>query len=287
MKDSENIGTSETENTCIIDETGDFAVVWKPPRMHCAPLRAGESGTLLDWYAAVFPPVRDLRGRKKGEGGLVHRLDFETRGLVLFAKTRRALEFLFSRQDEGAFVKEYDALCLKTGPSRSLVGFPPSPAIPDFLSSVSFPTSFLIESFFRPFGPGRKQVRPVTGENRRYRELAKDRGDFYKTGITGVSQIHPDNLPWRCESEGACGRLVNRTSFSAPLRELSLYCFNVKIRRGFRHQIRCHLSWIGYPILNDSLYGVPGVADGFLGLRSQGLVFPDPRTGEQREYRVS
>ncbi|MDR2434138.1 MAG: RNA pseudouridine synthase [Treponema sp.] len=261
-----------TEEARIIDETDDFAVLWKPPRMHCAPLKPGEGGTLLDWYAGVFPAVLALRGRKDGEGGLVHRLDFETRGLTLVAKNQQALEFLLARQDEGVFVKEYGALCLKAG--APLPGFPPPQALPGFSSSSPFPP-LIIESFFRPFGPGRKQVRPVSGEGRKFRKIAKNRGGFYTTEISAASPIHPDDSAPRRSGTGA----------------IPLYRFTVKIIRGFRHQIRCHLSWIGYPILNDPLYGAPETtpeaARGFLALRSQGLFFPDPRTGEDREYRLS
>lgn len=31
--------------------------------------------------------------------------------------------------------------------------------------------------------------------------------------------------------------------------------FICTITRGFRHQIRCHLSWSGYPIIGDLQYG--------------------------------
>jgi 23S rRNA pseudouridine1911/1915/1917 synthase len=244
----------------IFEETGDFAVVWKPPRMHCAPLKPGEGGTLLDWYAAVFPPVRDLAGRREGEGGLVHRLDFETRGLVLFAKKQCALDFFLACQDRGEFVKEYGALCVKAGVFGRLPGFPP-PLIPD-VSAVPF----TIESFFRPYGPARKQVRPTLAKDRNRRKTAGDRGDHYRTEVI---------------------------MFHAPLSSQGLnsgYSFTLRIKRGFRHQIRCHLAWAGYPILNDPIYGVPTKpapegTDAFLALESRALVFPDPGGGTKRIYR--
>ena len=31
--------------------------------------------------------------------------------------------------------------------------------------------------------------------------------------------------------------------------------FEAMIRAGFRHQIRAHMAWIGYPIAGDRLYG--------------------------------
>jgi len=76
----------------------------------------------------------------------------------------------------------------------------------------------------------------------------------------------------------------------------------VRIKRGFRHQIRCHLCWIGYPIQNDSLYSQPEKVGEIipsleppenklsackLALRSHALFFTDPASGEHKEYRIS
>ena len=232
--------------------------------MNCAPLRPEEGGTLLDWYAALFPPVMGLCGRKKSEGGLLHRLDFETNGLVLFAKNQKSLECLLAQQAEGNFVKEYSAVCRRAeAPPPS---FPPLPFCPDICFSRRdgiARKSFAIESFFRPFGPGRKQVRPIAGtalgKNMRS-EIARDRGGFYRTEIIGASALD------------AC-----RFRFAA------------RLRRGFRHQVRCHLAWIGFPILNDPLYGEmrgPSAAGGFLALSADGLFFDDPKSGRRLEYRI-
>jgi len=238
-------------NPFVLDETGDFAVVYKPPRMHSAPLQNGVGDTLVDWYAAQFPPVGDLSGRKGGEGGLLHRLDFETHGLVLFAKNQPSLDFLLTQQEQGNFIKEYSAICQKS--AAPLVSFPPPPfAVSPIIAGVA------IESFFRPFGPGRKQVRPVTDDNAK-KEIAKDRGNYYRTEIVNVIDKIADN---------------------------GHYAFTVKLRRGFRHQIRCHLAWIGCPVVNDPIYGDQPVTDGFLALRSHALFFPDPASGERREYRI-
>jgi 23S rRNA-/tRNA-specific pseudouridylate synthase len=66
----------------------------------------------------------------------------------------------------------------------------------------------------------------------------------------------------------------------------SLY-FRVRIGRAFRHQIRCHLSWLGHPVLGDGLYGQPEEdGDRPLMLKAQGLSFPDPLSGEPRQYQL-
>jgi len=244
----------------ILDETEDFTVIFKPPRMHCAPLQAGDGGNLLDWYAGLFPQVLALCGRKKSEGGLLHRLDFETNGLVLFAKNQKSLDRLLEQQAKGTFVKNYSAICRRTIPGKTSA-FPPSPALPGFCSSRQ--GSFAIESYFRPFGPGSKQVRPVVGTSRK--KIAKDQGGCYRTEVLSVSEQSP------CQGDLQ-----------------GLFRFNLRLIRGFRHQVRCHLAWIGYPILNDPLYGTPGeeAPDAFLSLNANGLSFNDPGSGRPREYRI-
>jgi 23S rRNA pseudouridine1911/1915/1917 synthase len=234
--------------------------------MHCVPLRPGDCGTLLDWYAAIFPPVRtvpvDRSGRKACEGGILHRLDYETRGLVLAAKNRRAFEFLKAQQDEGRISKEYRARCAPRAPVPS--GFPPPPP-PDFPPSGPL----VIASYFRPYGPGRKAVRPVLAPGPARRHIATDRGAPYRTELLTVRAARDaaSRGEWDC---------------------------TIRLVRGFRHQIRCHLAWIGFPVVNDPLYA-PGGADGgsggaeapLLGLAAQAISFPDPRTGERCEYRDS
>ena len=105
-----------------------FLVVYKPPRMHSSPLKrsavsapggapagrcvSGEQ-TLLDWCVRSFPEVTAVRGRNPWEGGLLHRLDYETRGLTLIARTQTAFDALLTAQKAGRFVKEYAALASK------------------------------------------------------------------------------------------------------------------------------------------------------------------------------
>jgi len=241
----------------IHHETEDFAIVFKPSRMHTAPIgqdaplkRDGdENETLLDWYAKIFPPIMELSGRKENEGGLLHRLDFETQGLVLFAKNQQTLENLLIQQKQGIFIKEYSAICQKSAPQPGAVEF-----------SIGQRLPLVIESYFRPYGPGRKQVRPVTKENLKGKETAKDGGAYYKTEIIGI------------EKRDITGQEES-------------YHFTVRLRRGFRHQIRCHLAWVGFPVLNDPLYGNEDEG-GFLALRATGLFFNDPKSGKTFQFRI-
>jgi len=238
----------------ICHETENFAVVFKPPRMHCAPLKqnGNENETLLDWYAKTFPPIMELSGRKENEGGLLHRLDFETQGLVLFAKNQQALENLLIQQKHGKLIKEYGAICQKC--ERHPEGFEVYTG-----SQINAPP-LVIQSYFRPYGPGRKQVRPVTEEKLKGKEIAKDGDTFYKTEIIGIERKQTESMEEQ-------------------------YHFTVRLKRGFRHQIRCHLAWACFPVLNDPIYG-KGEASGFLALRATGLFFDDPKSGELIQFRI-
>jgi 23S rRNA pseudouridine1911/1915/1917 synthase len=227
-------------------------VVYKPPLMHSAPLRGGAS--LLGWCGERYPDVLSPRGRLEREGGLLHRLDYGTWGLVLLARTQAALESLEQQQRQGSFLKEYGVLA-DAVPRPLLPGFPPAP--PSAGPSTAQPLA--VTSGFRPYGPGRRAVRPVLpgGSSKKRLPIALDQGGPYRTEIL--------------ERQNAG----------------SLLYFRARIARAFRHQIRCHLSWLGHPVLGDGLYGRPD-EDGEqpLMLKAQGLSFLDPSSGETRRYQL-
>jgi 23S rRNA pseudouridine1911/1915/1917 synthase len=176
-------------------------------------------------------------------------------------KNQSALASLWAQQEAGRFVMEYGAVTADGNSRPRPPGFPPPPEPPLFPAG----RPCRIASYFRPYGPGRKAVRPVR-EFRPGKEIAGDQGRPYETEIIETAELEH-------------GRRY----------------FVLRIIRGFRHQIRCHLAWIGNPIAGDSLYGDGGPADSvktadswgaYLALRAQALCFRDPRTGAPREFRI-
>ena len=216
----------------VVVETAAYLVLYKPPLLHSVPLKHSEGSTLLSWCAEAFPDVMLVRGLNQWEGGILHRLDYETRGLVLCARNQSAFDALFTQQKAGMFIKQYKAL---SAPEQSalLSGFPPRPhnAAPPFT----------IKSAFRAYGQARKAVRPLYSNSKN--------GVLYSTNIIG------------CSNSGTALQ------------------WTLSLCQGFRHQVRCHLSWLGYPILNDSLYG--GKDEGAaLELCAESLSFFDPISGK-------
>ncbi|MCC6215026.1 MAG: RluA family pseudouridine synthase [Polyangiaceae bacterium] len=86
-----------------------YVVVAKPAGQPTVPLRAGETGTLANAIAARFPEVVGL-GRRPEDAGLVHRLDTETSGLLVVARTQPAHDRLVAALGAGELDKRYLAV---------------------------------------------------------------------------------------------------------------------------------------------------------------------------------
>lgn len=86
-----------------------FVVLEKPPGLPCVALHDGERDTLASYLLARYPETATASPRPL-ESGLVHRLDNDTSGLVLAARTPQAYVHLREQFDRRLVVKEYVAL---------------------------------------------------------------------------------------------------------------------------------------------------------------------------------
>ena len=308
---------------CIVWETDHWAVVYKPPHLPTAPLRADERNTLVYWFlhsaeAECSVPSNDMktdvlldatqidaqepsveygrdiqevqvgnkpgirsagrhireahvRGKKAIEAGLLHRLDTDTRGLVLFARDQAVYDFLSARQEAGQMIKTY---CAFVEPSLSVpeidngygFGATELSMLKEFAAAqrgiaaqeqvvvqerIAAQLPLTLESQFRNFGPGAKRVAPVFSGSRHYK---KD-GRLYTTVIEAA-----DILP------------------SPPL--IRVRC---RLSRGYRHQVRAHLAAAGLPIAGDPLYAPQGAEAPPVSLQlyAVSLEFPDPENPRQ------
>ncbi len=220
----------------IVFSDEDLLVAYKPPGLPTVPLKSSSGDSLLSILALEYPEVLQCHGKNEWEGGILHRLDTPTRGLVIAARNQETYDYLYNEQRQGRIVKTYRAIVSER--EHCLEGFPPFP----FQSPEE--TSVVIESRFRPFGPKGSSVRPVA-EGKRFQD-----GKIYQT------------------------KVVKEQDFA-------LLC---TITNGFRHQIRTHLSWSGYPIVGDDRYG--GKANDRLELEAIALSFTHPRTRRELEIRI-
>lgn len=253
-------------------ETPEGLAVVKPAGMHSTPGPDPDGTSLAEWVFKRYPQAAAVQGRARGEGGLIHRLDRDTEGLVLFALTEKFFEGLVSSASRGEFQKFYLARvapgCGGLNGSRPLLSAPVGinesvwrTALRrlDLEELATLVSHSRIEGHFRPYGPGSKRVAcSLAGLPSTQKAWTKD---LYLTRVESA---------WIEES----GLLVD-----------------VRLTRGFRHQIRAHLAWIGLSLEGDPLYGegkdsiASPVERAGLKLLAYALSFREPESG--RELRVT
>jgi 23S rRNA pseudouridine1911/1915/1917 synthase len=93
----------------ILLERPDLVAIAKPAGLPSQPLRAGELGTAANGIAARFPECAAI-GDDPRDGGLVHRLDIGTSGVLVAARTPEMYRALRDAFGGGLVDKQYLAL---------------------------------------------------------------------------------------------------------------------------------------------------------------------------------
>ena len=93
----------------ILAERSELVAVDKPAGVPSQPLRAGELGTMANAIAFRFPECVAV-GDDPRDGGLVHRLDIGTSGVLIAARTPEAHRALRAAFGAGMVVKHYLAI---------------------------------------------------------------------------------------------------------------------------------------------------------------------------------
>ena len=93
----------------ILLERPELVALAKPAGIPSQPLRAGELGTIANGVAARWPECATI-GDDPRDGGLVHRLDIGTSGVLLVARTPAAYRELREAFGQGRVEKHYLAI---------------------------------------------------------------------------------------------------------------------------------------------------------------------------------
>jgi 23S rRNA pseudouridine1911/1915/1917 synthase len=105
-------------------ETVHAVVVEKPAGQPTVPVEDGETGTLANALVGHYPEMEKI-GYSPREPGVVHRLDTDTSGLVLAARSEAAFEVLSKGLKAGALEKRYLLVCHGAGlASSGEIGIP-------------------------------------------------------------------------------------------------------------------------------------------------------------------
>ncbi|TSC63931.1 MAG: Pseudouridine synthase [Microgenomates group bacterium Gr01-1014_93] len=213
----------------IIFEDDSILVLDKPPGLvvdkHSLPSKDGKSetssgNTLEDWLESQAPRQRPARLPRMG---IVHRLDKDTTGVLLVAKTQTALENLQAQFKDRTIKKEYLALAHglveKPGKVEGAIGR----------------------------NPGNKEKFAIIEDG--------------KEAVTEYSPMKNYQFTISTAEGGASyfQKIFNEFT-KIQLRKLEKMNYNqftllsCKPRTGRTHQIRVHLKYIGHPIVSDEKY---------------------------------
>jgi 23S rRNA pseudouridine1911/1915/1917 synthase len=92
----------------VLFENDDVLVIDKPAGIVVHPSAGHASGTLVNAALAIAPEMEGIAG--EGRPGVVHRLDKDTSGIILFAKNDAALNWLQAQFKDRKIQKTYIAL---------------------------------------------------------------------------------------------------------------------------------------------------------------------------------
>lgn len=107
--DSPAVPTPEAPLVVAFEGEG-VLVLDKPAGQPTAPLRANEVGTLANALVGRFPELAGV-GYGVREPGIVHRLDTDTSGLVIAARSQPAFDVLRDALRDGRIEKKYLLVC--------------------------------------------------------------------------------------------------------------------------------------------------------------------------------
>lgn len=224
-------------------ESEPFVVLDKPRGLPSAPLAQGDR-CVVTFALEKFPEIKSVAGKKPIEYGLVHRIDTETRGLLLIATSQEFYDRINQEQINGRFIKGYEADCDLLACNE---GFPASGGfyenVLNGIKKMTNESSLNVElcSKFRPYGLKNKEVRPVT--------------EF--SGKAAEKKASPKEY---------------RTKIKLTKSDGGIHA-SCSLTEGYRHQVRCHLAWIGLPIKGDPLYNDVKDPDGEFKFTATSLEF--------------
>ena len=203
----------------IIYEDDDLLIINKESGMVVHPAPGHYTGTLVN---ALLYRYKNLAG-DKFRPGIVHRLDKDTSGLMIVAKTSEMLEKIFLMISKKEIERKY--LAIVDGLIKHDTGEIDAP-------------------------------------------IGRDRNNRQKMAVTDV------NAKEAITHFKVLERFNNNTLLECIL------------DTGRTHQIRVHLSYIGYPVNNDPLYGRGKCSEFGQMLHSYSIKFKHPRTGKEIKYEV-
>lgn len=231
----------------IVYDDADLLVVDKPAGMATHPGPGSERGTLVNALLAAVGPLPVSTDSIRP--GIVHRLDKDTSGLLVVAKSERAMRALSAAIAAHRVEREYDAI---------VWGVPPASG-----GAIDAPLAR---------DPGSRTRFAVRHEGKR--------------AVTHYRVAETFALDAKQRRPGRSGRSKARVRDADGRSSAAL--LRVTLETGRTHQIRVHCAAIGHPIVGDPVYGAgyPDLGIGRQALHAARLRFVHPVSGTPLSFEA-
>ena len=243
----------ELDESRVLYEDDAIIVVNKPPRFPTEPTFVQDRDNLR---AAVIRYLHKKIGLEKNPPycGIVHRLDRDTSGVILFSKRRDCNAALFaafdsSRLEEGLASQERAAKKIYVAVCQPAASF----------------------GLAKDFVQGQKAGAFKVGDN------------FSVQNYLGRVSLKSQAAKWGFVPKEKGGKFA-RTDFNVLKKSGGRFFVQAELFTGRTHQIRVHLSQRGLPILGDQLYS--GAQAERIFLHALSLELPHPLTGKPLRFEA-
>ena len=264
----------ELDSSRVLYEDDAIIVVNKPPRFPTEPTFVQDRDNLR---AAVIRYLHKKIGLEKNPPycGIVHRLDRDTSGVILFSKRRDCNAALFAAFDSSRLEEGGANVVGKTKRAAGSLGLGSSlrsaqeRAAKKIYVAVCEPAA--LSGLEKDFVQGKKAGAFKVGDN------------FSVQNYLGRVSLKSQAAKWGFVPKEKGGKFA-RTDFKV-LEKLGGRLFvQAELFTGRTHQIRVHLSQRGLPILGDQLYG--GAQAERIFLHALSLELPHPLTGKPLRFEA-
>lgn len=242
----------------IVHEDADLLVVDKPTGLLSANLPEETRDSLFDRVKDYIKGSR--KGRKPARVWIIHRLDKEASGLMVFAKTEKAFHWL--KEDFKAKRIKRLYLAVVEGEIGSKQGESQRPDLPS--GTIQ---SFIAEDEFgntRSIGVG--ETARNTGAEARHERWSKK----------GPARGRPGETPDKPQLAVTHYRVLAMGNGRSLVQ--------LRLETGRKNQIRLHLKEMSHPIIGDRRFGATSDPIQRVALHATDLGFTHPSTGESVRF---
>lgn len=229
---------------CIVFENDDIMVVDKPSGVSSHPGKRDRGADSM-----VYQFIKYMRNAHKyiPRAGLLHRLDKDTSGILMFAKNMQVYNEIKSEFEARSIKKYYVATCTVT------------PRLSNLIKNKGIISNFDLKSTVA----WEKIV-----ENVKKKQESIELDGFISKRKSGISMVF---TPEASIAKTLTAPKECSSSIYVLFQDDEKIVLLFEPHTGRTHQIRAQAQFLGCPVINDRIYGRAYTLKGKLGLRAVGI----------------